>query len=713
MGKTFSANDARAMIKTHQDLLGNLKKAAGAGEYYESIINDATDKATSGQISDILKEVPIDELNRDRAGFRLKALKESGFETVGDVYQATTLELSHVNGVSEDGARNLKKAAERIANTAKKNAKIRISIDNKTAESTELVSAIYKYKKAEPFTEIANKLLVRYESDIETSISDLEPATNSFKYLFASSYVKERANNAYEHLKSLVQGDYAKDATATCSQVSAAAKYTDEQAWKDFSEDPIRYTNVIENVSPEVPGADETVYGLPEDLAQAVDAQELKLEGLNCTLRRYQEWGVKYILHQKRVLLGDEMGLGKTIQAIASMVSLRNEGHTHFLVVCPASVITNWCREIEKMSDLKPIKIHGNDRAQAIEKWHKGGGVGVTTYETTGHIELEAEDRFSMLVVDEAHYIKNPEAQRTVNVKKICLHAERILFMTGTALENKVNEMIELVNILSPTMGSTVSRMAFMATAPKFREQVAPLYYRRKREDVLKELPELIISREWCNLLPEEEKIYEKAVLSKNYVGARRVSWNAENLEESSKAKRMLEIIAQAEAEERKVIVFSFFLDTIKAVSELLGDRCLEPINGSLSPEKRQDIVDQFTKAKPGTVLCAQIQSGGTGLNIQAASVVILCEPQFKPSIENQAISRAYRMGQTRNVLVYRLLCDNTVDESVMSMIEEKQKIFDAFADKSVAAEESQELDDKTFGKIIEEEIKRINEKNK
>jgi SNF2 family DNA or RNA helicase len=124
-------------------------------------------------------------------------------------------------------------------------------------------------------------------------------------------------------------------------------------------------------------------------------------------------------------------------------------------------------------------------------------------------------------------------------------------------------------------------------------------------------------------------------------------------------------------------------------------------------------VIDAFDKAPAGSVLLAQIQSGGTGLNIQSASVVVICEPQFKPSIENQAISRAYRMGQARNVLVYRLLCINTIDEKITELLEQKQNIFDAFADKSVAAEQNEsrnvEVDDKKFGQLIEEEIKRIN----
>lgn len=208
-----------------------------------------------------------------------------------------------------------------------------------------------------------------------------------------------------------------------------------------------------------------------------------------------------------------------------------------------------------------------------------------------------------------------------------------------------------------------------------------------------------------------EERAYEAAVLAKNYAKARQVSWNVEDVQESSKAARLVELVDAAEEDGRKVIVFSFFLDTIRKVTELLGPRCTPPINGSIPPQRRQEIIDEFDGAPAGTVLAAQIQSGGTGLNIQSASVVLLCEPQFKPSIEQQAIARAYRMGQTRNVLVYRLLCEGTVDEKIMSTLESKQAIFDAFADQSVAGLESLELDERTFGDIIQEEIDRIKAK--
>lgn len=206
----------------------------------------------------------------------------------------------------------------------------------------------------------------------------------------------------------------------------------------------------------------------------------------------------------------------------------------------------------------------------------------------------------------------------------------------------------------------------------------------------------------------------ENTILSSgnNFNAVRRVSWNVSDLRKSSKATRMLEIIEQAKEEGRKVIVFSFYLDVIEKISSLLGNQCTEPINGSVTPVRRQEIIDEFDNAPTGKVLVSQIIAGGTGLNIQSASVVIFCEPQLKPSIENQAISRAYRMGQARNVLVYRLLCDNTIDERIMEMLAEKQAVFNAFADKSVAAE-NVEVDSKSLGNIIKEEIDHINRKRK
>ena len=843
MARSFSSSDAKKLSEEHIKLKNSLSAGAEFEKTLHKDIGTAVSEALDKNVLSLLKTVPVDELNRDKCGFRIKALVGNGYSTVADVINASAYRLEMINGISAEGAKAIKAAANKIAAQAKAGAKLRISTDNKTPEISAVILALHKYLMCFAAVKSCRKLLALSGSQIEMAVSDLSPATGSIRWLFASSQTKAKAENAYRFLSEVFSGSYGDEARSALYTIDSAKFSSISEAWADFSDNPIIFFNTLEDICPGVLGTDDPVYGLPEELAKEVAdecfypdglrctlrryqewgvkyilhqekvllgdemglgktvqaiasmvslkntgathfivvcpasvltnwCREIKKmsslpvvevhgssksrsiraweesggvavttyettaafsfedefkfdmlvvdeadecfypDGLRCTLRRYQEWGVKYILHQEKVLLGDEMGLGKTVQAIASMVSLKNTGATHFIVVCPASVLTNWCREIKKMSSLPVVEVHGSSKSRSIRAWEESGGVAVTTYETTAAFSFEDEFKFDMLVVDEAHYIKNPEARRSMNVRKLCTKADRILFMTGTALENNVDEMISLMSVLQPKVAYSASSFAAISSAPQFRNAIAPVYYRRRREDVLTELPELIESEEWCTLLPSEKAVYEETLYTNNYAAVRRVSWNAEDLSESCKAIRLKEIVEDAAEDGRKIIVFSFFLDTIQHVKELFGDKCVQPINGSVSPSHRQEIIDEFEKAPAGTILPAQIQSGGTGLNIQSASVVIICEPQFKPSIENQAISRAYRMGQTRNVLVYRLLCENTVDERLMDILKSKQAAFDAFADESAAAAESVEIDSKSFGNIIKEEIDRINKEH-
>ena len=662
----------------------------------------------------ILKEIPIEEINRDRKGIRVKALRENGFTNYADVFTASMYQISAIRGISEDGAYRIKHIVSDVADTAAKTTKLKLSADNRTPYTTKLVMAVSKYQRAKQISSESAKLYYQNKEEIEMELENIQVATGFFRWIFASSEKKQRAIESYDQLQKKINSKYGEKIYSLENENRNLDQISDEEAWDEFQKQPIRFTNILENTVPGMLGNQDSVYGLPKQLAREVQDECFFPDGLLCELRRYQEWGVKYILHQGKVLLGDEMGLGKTIQAIATMVSLKNTGATHFVVLCPASVIINWCREVQKFSKLRAIKVHGSGRNAALQEWIKTGGVAVTTYETTSYFELPDKFRYSLLVVDEAHYIKNPDACRSINTKRLSIYADRLLFMTGTALENKVEEMTSLIEILQPEIAKEVQGMKMLSSAPQFREKVAPVYYRRKREDVLTELPELLENEEWCQLGLEEELEYENTILSSgnNFNAVRRVSWNVSDLRKSSKATRMLEIIEQAKEEGRKVIVFSFYLDVIEKISSLLGNQCTEPINGSVTPVRRQEIIDEFDNAPTGKVLVSQIIAGGTGLNIQSASVVIFCEPQLKPSIENQAISRAYRMGQARNVLVYRLLCDNTIDERIMEMLAEKQAVFNAFADKSVAAE-NVEVDAKSLGNIIKEEIDHINRKRK
>lgn len=709
MARAFSKYEAQWIADDHTSLMNELRGVINKCEEFKRGIVSSANNLIDSEVNKILAGISVDELNRDGAGLRIKNLKDAGFNTIADVMKATNSQLANVNGISPEGAGVIKNISRGFVNQVRDGVRIRLSVDNKTPEATALVCFLYKYIKINPIYDETVSLLDVYMTPVYEALEKLEPSKGTFKWLFTSRAGKADAEGAYALLQELMKGEYGlkgKDLQLRSRYILETAN--DFTAWADFQSDSIRYFTLLEELCPGMLGNAGDVYGLTEDLAEEVKEEAVTLDGLKCTLRRYQEWGVKYILNRKRVLLGDEMGLGKTVQAIAAMVCLKNTGATHFAVVCPASVLENWCREIVKHSELSVIKVHGSGRAEALAKWISEGGVAVTTYEQAGHFEMEPSFKFDMIVVDEAHYIKNPAAARTRNVKEMCLHTERILMMTGTALENRVDEMISLIDILQPDVATSVKTMAFMSNAPQFRNSVAPVYYRRKRDQVLAELPDLIENMEWCTMNEREEEAYYKTLWDGNLMSVRRVSWNVDDLEFSTKAQRLKEIVEEARDDDRKVIVFSFFLNTLEKVRELLGDACVDSIYGAVPPARRQEIIDEFDKAPAGSVLPAQINTAGTGLNIQAASVVVICEPQYKPSTESQAISRAYRMGQARNVLVYRLMSDDTVDERILEILTRKQAEFDAFADKSVAGEETIGLDDSAMGDIIKGEIERI-----
>ena len=707
MPKGFKLREARALMERYRILFQQREYAAKAETRCAQAVRDAAEAMAADKVHSLLEGIPIEEVNREKKGIRIKALREAGYSSMADLAAASQDELEALNGISEAGAAQIQATAAQMKKYARQSVRLQISLDNRNPKAARLVRAVSCYlgvKPLMPQLEAANR---EENGAIEQAVQTLSVGRNFLCWLFAGGKKRREAEEAYWLLLEREECAEAEQRQIV-SGIEQAEARTEEEAWADFAEHAIAFFGALEALVPDLFGSEALHFGLPDDLAQAVQAEELHLDGLRCTLRGYQTWGVKYALHQKRVLLGDEMGLGKTVQAIAEMVSLFNKGETHFLVVCPASVLTNWRREIQKHSALRVSVLHGPERRQALKDWSRNGGAAVTTYETTAKFELEADFRLGLLVADEAHYIKNPEAQRTQNVQRLSEHADRILFLTGTALENRVEEMVSLIAMLQPETAQRVKGMEALSSAPLFRQLVAPVYFRRRRAEVLRELPELIENSEWCRLGTKERLQYERAVLAGRYAEARRVSWTTERFADSAKAQRMLDIVEEAEEDGRKIIVFSFYLETIDQVLRWFGGRCVPPITGAASPLERQKIVDAFDEAPAGTILPAQIQAGGTGLNIQSASVVILCEPQFKPSAENQAISRAYRMGQTRSVLVFRLLADDTLDEQITELLENKQVIFDEFADESDAARDSLALDAVTFGAMIQKEIDRI-----
>jgi len=311
----------------------------------------------------------------------------------------------------------------------------------------------------------------------------------------------------------------------------------------------------------------------------------------------------------------------------------------------------------------------------------------VTTLSTLHSLDVPPDLRIGMFVVDEAHYAKNHETRRAQAVGRWCGRTERVLFLTGTPMENRVEEFRSLVAHLRPEVAERVRPSDAAMGARAFRSAVAPVYLRRNQRDVLVELPEVVHVDEFEEFSRADAAAYRRAVADGNFMAMRRAAYAVPK--KSAKLGRLVELVEEAEANDLKVVVFSYFRDVLATVQDALGPRARGPISGGTPPARRQEIVDAFT-ADPGhAVLLAQIQAGGVGLNLQAASVVILCEPQVKPTMETQAVARAHRMGQVRTVQVHRLLTPGGVDERMLEILQVKSMLFDEYARRSDLAEQT------------------------
>ena len=658
---------------------------------------------------DLLKEMDIEQINVSKDGIRVKAFRDMGLKTVADVFRATQRSLESIPGVGPVMAAKAKRNAEALRISASRTVRVRVDREHPSAESRKLVHSVGILMRADTFIDRAADLYSASHDGLTARLAVSECLGNGFSWFFTSNEKKQQARLAYSELQEYVYAEYARNASDIIDGYNAAVALTEAEAWQVFSDNSAPYYALLFSV---IEGNTEAITdygGIPAELVEKVNRFPLVTEGLQATLRRYQVFGAKYILTQERVLLGDEMGLGKTIEAIAAITHLRAEGKTHFLVVCPLSVLMNWQHEVAKFCTVPVDEIYGYDRSEELTEWLEKGGTAITTYETASKIDLPDRFAIDLLVVDEAQYIKNPDTLRTKAVRHLIGRSQKVLLMTGTPMENRVDEMVRLIGFLQPETAANARRYTSLSEAEQFREQIAPVYLRRTREQVLGELPDKEEIIEWGMLTPEETEAYRKALASNNYMEIRRISWNLPAVSESTKAKRMLELIEEAEADGRKTIVFSFFRETLQNVAMLVGERCAGVIDGSVPMQRREEILQKFREDESKTVLVCQVVAGGVGLNVQAASVIIFCEPQLKPSMEEQAVGRAYRMGQSRKVLVHRLLISDSVDERILSILADKREAFLAFADESVIGkmDVEQEITTAAMQQIIEEEKKR------
>jgi SNF2 family DNA or RNA helicase len=672
---------------------------------------------------------PIGRLRETAKGLRLDALERAGLRTLAQAATVSEQQLRLIPGVGEETARRVVAAARQVYVSAHESAKVRFSMEDKPARHAELLAALRRHETAQRAWRSQEASVTWLQQVVPPTLQAARPARASgLRRLFYTSATKSRAAQAIGSLNALLADERAQRHASTVRDalVDISRPRSPEQAWADYQANAAALLGVLGELTGDAdhPGA----YGqLPRDLVIRVTTQPLDLSLMSANLRGYQAFGARFALAQRRVIVGDEMGLGKTLEALAVAAHLGAHDRRRVLVVCPASVVANWEVEVRRHTRLTPVVVYGLDRLRAYRVWQRTGGVAITTFHTAGALPPPASAP-DALIVDEAHYAKNPAARRSQAVRRWANDTELTVFLTGTPMENRVDEFRSLVDILQPPLARSLPSTAGLAGAAGFRRAVAPVYLRRNQADVLDELPPRIEALAWVNPTPADHSAYRRAVVRGNFMAMRRApfvaaapanatSMSKEDIERSAKLDRLCDLVGEAAEEGLKVIVFSFFRDVLALVSQAVpvavGAPVIGPLSGSTPPAVRQEMVDRMTATSGPAVLAAQIEAGGTGLNIQAASVVVLCEPQWKPTVEAQAIGRAHRMGQVRRVRVYRLIARHTADEHVLAILARKSQLFEHYAARSELKEVSPDAIDisdlQEVDKVVSEaEIERL-----
>lgn len=409
---------------------------------------------------------------------------------------------------------------------------------------------------------------------------------------------------------------------------------------------------------------------------------------IEATLYDYQVIGVNKIidLYNQGIgaLLADEMGLGKTLQVIACIAHARANGQA--LVVCPASTLANWKREIGKFAPTLSVHIHQGPERAGAAKYLKGVDVVLTSYETMNQdIYVLRGVEWSIVAFDEAQYLKNPGAARTKSAKLLVSKGK--IAVTGTPIENSLRDLWSITELLAPGLLPELDK--FLENYPDedwaahvAGKNIAPITIRRSVRDVETSLPERVDTFVPVLMGREHTTAYQEILDSDRSSFAkittlRTISASMEF--ENTKIEYMLDALSNALRTGKKILIFASYTKTIEDLKIKLAKEFetveVSIINGQTNINDRQKIIDKFTEEKQGAVLILNPRAAGVGLNIQAANYVFHFTPEWNPAIVDQASARAYRNGQKQTVFVYYLYYSNTVEEVMIERLERKRSL--------------------------------------
>ena len=428
-------------------------------------------------------------------------------------------------------------------------------------------------------------------------------------------------------------------------------------------------------------------------------------------LRPYQVDGVKWLLTLYKYSLGgilaDDMGLGKTIETIAFINAIKND--KPILIVSPKSLVFNWVSEFTKFAHSIPVyPIIGTieERKKVIKKIKNDKfGVFFISYDSLrNEFENLKDFTFDICILDEAQFIKNMHAKKTNAVKQI--NALHTIALTGTPIENNIYDLWSIFDFLMPhyLLDYEDFKDSFESDDEYYKivkDKVAPFILRRRKEDVLKDLPEkyeVIITTE---MSPEQRKLYDayrlkakETLKSKDGSKVMEVlsiitrlrqicvdpSTFVENFEgESGKITMLKEIVTTKMEEGHRFLIFSQFVSALNIVKDEIEKMGIKyfMITGETSAKDRLRICNDFNQDEDYKIVLISLKAGGTGLNLVGADIVIHLDPWWNYSAQNQASDRAHRIGQTRTVEVIKLIAENSIEERVVNLQNEKKELVD------------------------------------
>lgn len=434
---------------------------------------------------------------------------------------------------------------------------------------------------------------------------------------------------------------------------------------------------------------------------------------LPSNLYGFQTKGVEFLLDTSTVLLGDDMGTGKTVQTSVAMRILFQTGKARTaLVVCPLSVIPNWRRELEKWSGNLAVNVVRGDKQRRKDLWRQPAHVWLTTYETLRNdlddVMTQRNGGFGLIIIDEAQRIKNRNAGVSKAVREFS--ASYRWALTGTPLENHLDDVFSIFDFVKPGLFEPGEY-----TPQEVQTIIKPYFLRRRKQDVLTDLPPLVQNPVWLRLEDEQRKSYdeleEQGVLELHAKGEKITAQNilvllgklkqvcnrCPRTGESSKMAWLRDSLEDVTAEGDKALVFSQYVDEKFAgadwIESELADFGALNYSKATSDKKRKDMLAAFGEKAEHKVFVGHPKTAGLGLNeLVAANYVIHFDHWWNPAVMNQATARAHRPGQKKaTVFAYDLWIEDTYEEVIFGILKEKQGLYNEVIDSMSAQLEQQD----------------------